>query len=787
MNTTTGYQNQPIRQPQISPSSVYRQQPIVRPINHSYNSGSNYSGGGQNVQRPVVTHIGTMQNSQNIGRVNHPYQMQNQTHQQHLTVNQNNKVSSQIRSIANPNSNNYTSSHNPTFLTYHKTTKIYNTDKNFDQNYVKNSVAETIGLTNIDPIACDYIAKDLNFALKRILAQAVKYQRKCKTTTVNTMNIKSAIDRLHPNQKKNIGGHRTYDKSIGLRDPNFDKHDFIENTDENLAEASKNLEGTKSKSPMKRLNNSNGSNGTPLVTQNNRPVYQHLFHQKTQKQLHILNDQVIDVKQFLNNAEQNVKFPLDVIIKPHWLLIDGIQPAIPENPALDLTLPSGETEIKVPSKNLSHLNDTNSIHRQDLQIQQGVKPLVKNELSLEQQMYYKEITEAVVGLDTTGQVDRKTIDKKRCEAINSLKYDTGLKQILPRLISFFAEGIKFNILTNYERNKLSSMPRSSSNHSQFIFDASQGRSLDICVYLTKMIEALCSNKAIDLAKYLHEILPNLLTLICSSKISNDENSTENHWKMRHLATKLVVKMVKSYTSTKNNLELRVIGMAKKRLEGQKAGLDFMASSNSNNFPDETMKQKLNSSIMTRFGCLYILRELGTNSIFECLLPLLKTQFQFTAQIHQIFGQSPADVHLISGVSKLEGLFLASENHSTFNNHKFFQELMKNPNILTQKIGGRSKTAFENYFGQILGKNLFDSLSRNEKNSANPGSNLSTNSDNLPENTTILGRETPNDNLPDSVKSDYIRGSQLSGPGTGGLATIEEDLNLSESSDDDDML
>merc|ERR1712157_515525 len=116
----------------------------------------------------------------------------------------------------------------------------------------------------------------------------------------------------------------------------------------------------------------------------------------------------------------------------------------------------------------------------------------------------------------------------------------------------------------------------------------------------------------------------------------------------------------------------------------------MASSNSNNFPDETMKQKLNSSIMTRFGCLYILRELGTNSIFECLLPLLKTQFQFTAQIHQIFGQSPADVHLISGVSKLEGLFLASENHSTFNNHKFFQELMKNPNILTQKIGGRSK-------------------------------------------------------------------------------------------------
>ena len=52
----------------------------------------------------------------------------------------------------------------------------------------------------------------------------------------------------------------------------------------------------------------------------------------------------------------------------------------------------------------------------------SVKQLATHELSVEQQLYYKEITEACVGSDET----------KRQEALTSLACDPGLHQMLPR-------------------------------------------------------------------------------------------------------------------------------------------------------------------------------------------------------------------------------------------------------------------------------------------------------------------------------------------------------------------
>lgn len=94
----------------------------------------------------------------------------------------------------------------------------------------------------------------------------------------------------------------------------------------------------------------------------------------------------------------------------------------------------------------NNTTDHNKIHKSDL-LEQNIKPIVRHDLSLEQQYYYKEITESLIGLNMP---DRTIVEEKRKEALNSLKSDTGLHQILPRLISFFHEGVRSNIL-NYWR------------------------------------------------------------------------------------------------------------------------------------------------------------------------------------------------------------------------------------------------------------------------------------------------------------------------------------------------
>lgn len=87
----------------------------------------------------------------------------------------------------------------------------------------------------------------------------------------------------------------------------------------------------------------------------------------------------------------------------HWLVIEGVQPTIPENPppvskdaqrleSVDpikkLTQPSQDLAGKPTTGKFQKLKNVETVH---------VKQLATHELSVEQQLYYKEITEACVG------------------------------------------------------------------------------------------------------------------------------------------------------------------------------------------------------------------------------------------------------------------------------------------------------------------------------------------------------------------------------------------------------
>ena len=330
------------------------------------------------------------------------------------------------------------------------------------------------------------------------------------------------------------------------------------------------------------------------------------------------------------------KFPQDVAIELHWLAIDGIQPAIPENPP-PLTRDEQRLECVDPLEALNsknpysrydphnyrgrhpqhHQDSYNSYQRNNRHLYppsnvlnmefgpdgrrtmidsydstssnrmltssnifsptimntfgQGsssgggtnnssgkkinltgsantnvlkkhietvqVKQLATHELSVEQQLYYKEITEACVG----------PLEQKRTHALNSLAHDPGLHQMLPRLCLFISEGVKINVVHN---------------------------NLALIIYLMRMVKSLLDNPTLYLEKYLHELCPTVITCIVSKQICNRPEQ-ENHYAIRDFASRSLANICKNYNTSTNCLQTRITRLLCKALDDPKLPLSSL--------------------------------------------------------------------------------------------------------------------------------------------------------------------------------------------------------------------
>ena len=282
------------------------------------------------------------------------------------------------------------------------------------------------------------------------------------------------------------------------------------------------------------------------------------------REVYFQDEPEVDLEDLL--SQPLPKIPCPITLKSHWLAIDGTQPNIPENPP-PIDKDSQLKEVIEPSLNGRNINEvdigkvtntdkndpstkekeaksgrsdgksTNKDKKAILsskQIETKLKPLITHELSVEQQFYYKEVTEACVG----------SVEQKRTEALQSLATDPGLYQLLPRFATFISEGVKINV----------------GQHN-----------LALLIYLLRMIKALMENPTLYLEKYLHELVPSIITCIVSKQLC-PKPEVDNHWALRDFAARLMAQLCRMFNCPTNNIQSRITKTLCKALYNEKAAL-----------------------------------------------------------------------------------------------------------------------------------------------------------------------------------------------------------------------
>ena len=320
------------------------------------------------------------------------------------------------------------------------------------------------------------------------------------------------------------------------------------------------------------------------------------------KDLYYPDDQEVGLLDIVNSPLP--RLPCDVTVRAHWLSVEGVQPAVPENPA---PATNEEQYNEATGSNLPSVNFGDPIsHLKKIQFDRKgkkkdenigtewskLKPLQAHALSNEQQLYYREITDACVGIGS---------EAKWQEALNSLSTDPGIYQLMPQFTSFINEGIKVNI---------------------------GQRKLIVLKHLVKMIGALLENSSLTLEKYLHELIPSLITCLIAKQLCARPES-EDHWSLRDSVAKILAKICKKYSNSINNIQPRITREFSKTLSNTDQGL------------------------AAHYGIMSCLIEMGPDTITSLVIPHLK---QESVPLRLALGQ-PAKTAEHAAASKLQSLLL----------------------------------------------------------------------------------------------------------------------------------
>ncbi|CAL9125399.1 unnamed protein product [Musa acuminata var. zebrina] len=219
------------------------------------------------------------------------------------------------------------------------------------------------------------------------------------------------------------------------------------------------------------------------------------------KDLFYIDDRDVDFKEVIDAPLP--KAPLDTAVVAHWLAIEGVQPAIPENAPVEA--------IVAPSENKKSENNKEDGLLVDLKLP------VKHVLSRELQLYFDKITELTV-------TRPESILCK--EALVSLAVDSGIHPLVPYFSYFIADEVARSL-----------------------------NDLPILFALMRVVRSLLQNPHIHIEPYLHQLMPSIITCVVAKRLGS--KITDNHWELRDFSANLAASVCKRYGHVYHNLQSRL--------------------------------------------------------------------------------------------------------------------------------------------------------------------------------------------------------------------------------------
>uniref|UniRef100_A0A9I9D7P7 TATA box binding protein associated factor (TAF) histone-like fold domain-containing protein n=1 Tax=Cucumis melo TaxID=3656 RepID=A0A9I9D7P7_CUCME len=253
------------------------------------------------------------------------------------------------------------------------------------------------------------------------------------------------------------------------------------------------------------------------------------------RDLFYLEDKDLEFKEIIDAPLP--KAPLDTAVFCHWLAIEGVQPAIPENAPVEASHgPQAQAknrgEYLLPAQLLNYKfscsknwfkpyvilppSDAKS-NEQMGGLPVDIKLPVKHILSKELQLYFDKITELVVSKSSS------ILFKK---ALVSLATDSGLHPLVPYFTCFIADEVARG-LGDYS----------------------------LLFALMRVVWSLLQNPHIHIEPYLHQMMPSVVTCLVAKRLGN--RFSDNHWELRDFTAKVVALICKRFGHVYNTLQTKL--------------------------------------------------------------------------------------------------------------------------------------------------------------------------------------------------------------------------------------
>ncbi|THU61351.1 hypothetical protein C4D60_Mb07t22360 [Musa balbisiana] len=355
------------------------------------------------------------------------------------------------------------------------------------------------------------------------------------------------------------------------------------------------------------------------------------------KDLFYIDDRDVDFKEVIDAPLPQA--PLDTAVVAHWLAIEGVQPAIPENAILLLwltglllrgTARTGRyipvrryTAIVAPSENKKSENSKEDGLLVDLKLP------VKHVLSRELQLYFDKITELTV-------TRPESILCK--EALVSLAVDSGIHPLVPYFSYFIADEVARSL-----------------------------NDLPILFALMRVVRSLLQNPHIHIEPYLHQLMPSIITCVVAKRLGS--KITDNHWELRDFSANLAASVCKRYGHVYHNLQSRLT----KTLIN--AFLD----------PSKALTQ--------HYGAIQGLAALGTSVVRLLVLPNLEPYLQLLQPEMQLEKQKNEMKR--KEAWRVYGALLSAAGKCLYDRLKLFPGLLSPPRHPGWRINGRVATSHSN--------------------------------------------------------------------------------------------